>query len=90
MRPCGPQGPGRVPWRSDGHTCHRHAELDSAEFPTDVDERLDDPDNTDPTNADEDVATNISAAPLAFLPAELVDLIRMDLSAESNAIPGVP
>lgn len=64
--------------------------LGQPEFPTDVDERLDDPDNTDPTNADEDVATNISAAPLASLPTELVDLIRMDLSAESIAIPGVP
>lgn len=56
--------------------------LGQPEFATDVDERLDDPDNTDLTRTDEDEATNISAAPAASLPAELVDLIRIDLSAE--------
>jgi superfamily II DNA or RNA helicase len=56
--------------------------LGQPEFATNVDERLDDPDNTELTQADEDEATNISAAPAVSLPAELVDLIRIDLSAE--------
>ncbi|MCX9157770.1 helicase-related protein [Niveibacterium sp. 24ML] len=58
--------------------------LGQPEFSTDVDERLDDPDNTDPTRADEDEATNISAAPAVSLPTEVLELIRIDLSAESN------
>jgi len=60
--------------------------LGQPEFTTDVDERLDDPDNTDPTRTDEDEATNISAPPAVSLPAELVDLIRIDLSAESFSL----
>ena len=59
--------------------------LGQPEFATDVDERLDDPDNTDPTRPDEDEATNISDAPTAALPAELLDIIRIDLSAKSNS-----
>lgn len=57
--------------------------LGQPEFATDVDERLDDLDNTDSTRTDEDDATNTSATPAVSLPAELVDLIRIDLSAES-------
>ncbi len=60
--------------------------LGQPEFTTDVDERLDDPDNTDPTRTDEDEATNISTAPAVSLPAELVDLLRIDLSAESFSV----
>ena len=60
--------------------------LGQPEFTTDVDERLDDPDNTDPSRTDEDEATNISAPPAVSLPAELVDLIRIDLSAESFSL----
>ncbi len=60
--------------------------LGQPEFTTDVDERLDDPDNTDTTRTDEDEATNISAPPAVSLPAELVDLIRIDLSAESISL----
>lgn len=73
------------------NTLHSRAQkfevlLGQPEFSTDVDERLDDPDNTDPTRTDEDEATSISAAPAASLPAELVDLIRIDLSAESLSL----
>jgi superfamily II DNA/RNA helicase len=56
--------------------------LGQPEFATDVDERLDDLDNTDPTRTDEDEATNTLATPAVSLPAELVDLIRIDLSAK--------
>jgi hypothetical protein len=56
--------------------------LGQPEFATDVDERLDDLDNTDPTRTDEDEATNTWATPAVSLPAELVDLIRIDLSAK--------
>jgi len=57
--------------------------LGQPEFATDVDECLDDPDNTDSTRTDEDDATNTSVTPAIALPTELVDLIRIDLSAES-------
>lgn len=57
--------------------------LGQPEFSTNVDERLDDPDNTEPTRTDEDEAANVSVAPVVSLPAELVDLIRIDLSAET-------
>lgn len=60
--------------------------LGQPEFTTDVDERLDDPDNTDPTRTDEDEAANISDPPVVSLPAELVDLIHIDLSAESFSL----
>jgi superfamily II DNA or RNA helicase len=60
--------------------------LGQPEFATDVDERLDDLDNTDSTRTDEDDATNTSATPAISLPAELVDLIRIDLSAESISL----
>lgn len=60
--------------------------LGQPEFVTDVDERLDDPDNTDSTLTDEDDATSTSATPAIALPAELVDLIRIDLSAESISL----
>lgn len=60
--------------------------LGQPEFATDVDERLDDPDNSDPIRTDEDEAMNISAALAVSLPAELLDLIRIDLSAESLSL----
>ena len=60
--------------------------LGQPEFATNVDERLDDPDNTDTTRTDEDEAANVAAAPAVSLPAELVDLIRIDLSAESFSL----
>lgn len=60
--------------------------LGQPEFATDVDERLDDPDNTDSMKTDEDDATNTSATPAFSLPAELVELIRIDLSAQSISL----
>jgi hypothetical protein len=60
--------------------------LGQPEFSTDVDERLDDPDNTDTNRTDEDEAAKVSAAPAVSLPAEFVDLIRIDLSAESFSL----
>lgn len=60
--------------------------LGQPEFATDVDERLDDPDNTDPIRTDEDEATNTLGAPAVSLPPKLLDLIRIDLSAESISL----
>jgi Helicase conserved C-terminal domain/SNF2-related domain len=60
--------------------------LGQPEFSTDVDERLDDPDNTDSIRADEDEATNISAVPVISLPEELFKLLpkllHVDLSVD--------
>jgi hypothetical protein len=60
--------------------------LGQPEFSTDVDERLDDQDNAERTGTDEEEAANTSATPAVPLPAELVDLVRIDLSAGSISI----
>ncbi|WP_291931132.1 DEAD/DEAH box helicase [Limnohabitans sp.] len=58
--------------------------LGQPEFSTDVDERLDDPDSTDPPQTDEVEAMNVSAVPVITLPAELLVLLRIDLSVRQG------
>lgn len=55
--------------------------LGKPEFTLDVDERLDDPENSDPALKDADEATlQTVQKPVATLPKELIDLVRIDLS----------
>ena len=55
--------------------------LGKPDFTIDVDEKLDDSESLDPALQDTDEAMSASThKPITFLPAELTDLIRMDLS----------
>ena len=55
--------------------------LGKPEFTLDVDERLDDPENSDPARQDADEAPPlIVKKPDPTLPKELIDLVRIDLS----------
>lgn len=59
--------------------------LGKPEFTLDVDERLDDPENSGPALQDTDEATLPSVQkPIATLPKQLLDLVHIDLSVARN------